>query len=92
MIGARIAKLGLRLKLGENADVVNVLSDPRYGEVWKEYYELVKREGVSRAQAMEEMRTRTTLIGAILVGVAMQMRMLCGTVGNYLDHLRYVER
>ena len=92
LIGARIAKLGLRLKLGENADAVNVLSDPRYGEVWKEYYQLVKREGVSRAQAMEEMRTRTTLIGAILVRRGDADAMLCGTVGNYLDHLRYVKR
>src|SRR5450631_1897767 len=92
LIGARIAKLGLRLKLGENADAVNVLSDPRYGEVWKEYYQLVKREGVSRAQAMEEMRTRTTLIGAILVRRGDADAMLCGTVGNYLDHLHYVKR
>jgi malate dehydrogenase (oxaloacetate-decarboxylating)(NADP+) len=92
LIEARIAKLGLRLKLGENADVVNVLSDPRYREVWKEYYQLVKREGVSRAQAMEEMRTRTTLIGAILVRRGDADAMLCGTVGNYLDHLRYVKR
>src|SRR5450631_3486898 len=92
LIGARIAKLGLRLKLGENCDAVNVLSDPRYGEVWKEYYQLVKREGVSRAQAMEEMRTRTTLIGAILVRRGDADAMLCGTVGNYLDHLHYVKR
>jgi malate dehydrogenase (oxaloacetate-decarboxylating)(NADP+) len=92
VIGARIAKLGLRLTLGENADVVNVLSDARYGEVWKEYYELVKRKGVSRAQAMEEMRTRTTLIGAILVRRGDADAMLCGTVGNYLDHLSYVKR
>jgi malate dehydrogenase (oxaloacetate-decarboxylating)(NADP+) len=92
LIGARIDKLGLRLKLGENADAVNVLSDPRYGEVWKEYYQLVKREGVSRAQAMEEMRTRTTLIGAIMVRRGDADAMLCGTVGNYLDHLRYVKR
>ena len=30
VIAARIAKLGLRLKLGDNCDGVNILDDPRY--------------------------------------------------------------
>jgi len=55
VITARIEKLGLRLKLGENCDAVNVLSDARFRDSWREYYELTKRKGVSRAQAMEEM-------------------------------------
>jgi malate dehydrogenase (oxaloacetate-decarboxylating)(NADP+) len=38
------------------------------------------------------MRSRTTLIGAILVRRGDGDAMLCGTVGNYLDHLRYVRR
>ena len=92
VIAARIEKLGLRLKLGENCDAVNVLSDARFREAWSEYYELTKRLGVSRAQAMEEMRSRTTLIGAILVRRGDADAMLCGTVGNYLEHLKYVER
>jgi malate dehydrogenase (oxaloacetate-decarboxylating)(NADP+) len=92
VIAARIEKLGLRLKLGENCDAVNVLSDARFREAWSEYYELTKRQGVSRAQAMEEMRSRTTLIGAILVRRGDADAMLCGTVGNYLEHLKYVQR
>jgi len=92
VITARIEKLGLRLKLGENCDAVNVLSDARFRDSWREYYELTKRKGVSRAQAMEEMRSRTTLIGAILVRRGDADAMLCGTVGNYLEHLKYVEQ
>ena len=92
VIAARIEKLGLRLKLGENCDAVNVLSDARFREAWREYYELTKRQGVSRAQAMEDMRSRTTLIGAILVRRGDADAMLCGTVGNYLEHLKYVQR
>ena len=92
VIAARIEKLGLRLKLGENCDAVNVLSDARFRDAWREYYELTKRLGVSRAQAMEDMRSRTTLIGAILVRRGDADAMLCGTVGNYLEHLKYVER
>jgi malate dehydrogenase (oxaloacetate-decarboxylating)(NADP+) len=41
---------------------------------------------------MEEMRNRTTLIGAILVRRGDGDAMLCGTVGNFLTHLRYVRR
>jgi malate dehydrogenase (oxaloacetate-decarboxylating)(NADP+) len=92
VIAARIDKLGLHLKLGRNAEVVNVLDDARYADAWKEYYEIAKRDGVTRAIAREEMRNRTTLIGAILVRRGDADAMLCGTSGNYGDHLKYVRR
>jgi malate dehydrogenase (oxaloacetate-decarboxylating)(NADP+) len=90
VITARIAKLGLRLKLGENCDGVNILDDPRYKETWLAYYELMRRKGVSRAQAREEMRSRPTLIGAMLLRRGEADAMLCGTHGIYAHHLRYV--
>jgi malate dehydrogenase (oxaloacetate-decarboxylating)(NADP+) len=90
IISARIQKLGLRLKLGDNCECVNVLDDPRYRDAWSEYYQLARREGVTRAKAMEEMRSRTTLIGAILVRRGDADAMLCGTLGDYPDHLKYV--
>jgi malate dehydrogenase (oxaloacetate-decarboxylating)(NADP+) len=90
VIGARIEKLGLRLKPGDNCEVVNILDDPRYREAWLEYYQVARRKGVSRSQAQEEMRSRPTLIGAMLVRRGDADAMLCGTVGNYADHLRYV--
>jgi malate dehydrogenase (oxaloacetate-decarboxylating)(NADP+) len=92
VIEMRIEKLGLRLRLGENCDVVNVLNDARYRDAWSEYYQLAKRDGVTRAQAMEEMRNRTTLIGAILLRRGDGDAMLCGTSGAYLEHLKYVRR
>ena len=92
LIAARIEKLGLRLKLGENCDGVNVLSDARFREAWSEYYELASRQGVTRALAMEEMRSRTTLIGAMLVRRGDADGMLCGTLGEYREHLKYVRR
>ena len=92
LIAARIEKLGLRLRLGENCEGVNVHNDPRFRDAWSEYYELACRDGVTRALAMEEMRSRTSLIGAVLVRRGDADAMLCGTVGNYLDHLKYVRR
>ena len=90
VINAQIAKLGLRLKLGENCDGVNILDDPRCREGVNEYHKLAYRKGVSLAQAREEMRTRSTLIAAIMVHSGHADTMLCGMVGNYADHLEYV--
>jgi malate dehydrogenase (oxaloacetate-decarboxylating)(NADP+) len=89
-INARIAKLGLRLKVGENCEVVNIQDDARHRDFASEYYQLTRRKGVSRAQAMEAMRSRPSLIAAMLVRRGDADAMLCGTLGDYADHLRYV--
>ena len=44
VIARRIETLGLRLKVGETCEVVNILSDPRYPSVVAEYYELGRRQ------------------------------------------------
>jgi malate dehydrogenase (oxaloacetate-decarboxylating)(NADP+) len=90
VINAEISKLGLRLKLSENCDGVNILDDPRCREGANEYHKIAYRKGVSLAQAREEMRTRPTLIAAMMVHLGHADTMLCGTVGNYTDHLKYV--
>jgi malate dehydrogenase (oxaloacetate-decarboxylating)(NADP+) len=90
VIAQRIDNFGLRLKLGENCEAVNILSDPRYRDVVAEYYELTKRKGVTLAVAREAMRTRPTLIGAILLGRGDVDAMLCGVTGGYAEHLRFV--
>jgi malate dehydrogenase (oxaloacetate-decarboxylating)(NADP+) len=90
VIATRIERYGLRLKLGTNVECVNVLDDPRYRDTWMEYYQLAKRKGVTRSLAQAEIRTRTTLIGTMLIRKGDADAMLCGTVGAYADHLRYV--
>jgi malate dehydrogenase (oxaloacetate-decarboxylating)(NADP+) len=89
-IATRLATFGLRLKLGETCEVVNVASDPRYRELVSEYYALMRRRGITTAIAKEEMRSRTTLIGAMLLRRGEVDAMLCGTVGTYEEHLHYV--
>src|SRR5437762_7639572 len=90
IITTRIARLGLRLKLGENCEGVNILDDPRYRDAAQQYYELARRKGVSLAQAREEMRTRSTLVAAMLLHLGDADAMLCGTLGDYRDHLKFV--
>ena len=90
VIQSRIKRLGLRLTLGRDCEGVNVLDDPRYKDYSNDYYTLARRKGVTRPQALEDMRTRPTLIGAMLVRRGDVDAMLCGTFGNFLEHLRYV--
>jgi len=90
VIAVRVERYGLRLKLGTDYECVNPMDDPRYRETWSGYYELAKRKGVTRALAQSEVRTRTSLIGAMLVQMGEADAMLCGTVGGYPDHLKYV--
>ncbi len=91
IIARRITQLGLRLKVGENCEVVNILSDPRYPAIVAEYYALGKRQGVTQATAKEAMRSRASLIAAMLLRRGDVDAMLCGVVGTYDEHLRYVE-
>jgi malate dehydrogenase (oxaloacetate-decarboxylating)(NADP+) len=90
VIAARIERYGLRLQLGSDVEVVNILDDPRYRDTWMEYFNIARRKGVSRGQAQIEIRTRTTLVGAMLVRQGDAAAMLCGTVGGYAGHLRYI--
>jgi malate dehydrogenase (oxaloacetate-decarboxylating)(NADP+) len=90
IIAARIQKLGLRLNLGRDCDGVNILDDTRYRDYWTEYYQLARRKGVTRREAMEEMRSRPTLVAAMLVHRGDADAMLCGTGSNSSDHVRFV--
>ncbi len=90
IIASRIQKLGLRLTLGGDCDGVNILDDTRYRDYWTEYYQLARRKGVTRREAMEEIRSRPTLVAAMLVHRGDADAMLCGTGSNSPDHVRFV--
>ncbi|NRF65872.1 NADP-dependent malic enzyme [Aquincola sp. S2] len=90
VISHRLAEYGLRLKPGVDCEIVN-LQDPKvYGDAADDYFELKRREGVSRAVARVEMRSRCSLLAAMLVRQGRADAMLCGTFGSYAEHLRHV--
>ncbi|HVE48584.1 MAG TPA: NADP-dependent malic enzyme [Casimicrobiaceae bacterium] len=88
----RIARYGLRLKLGANVEVINPDYDPRYRDYWTEYHRLTQRRGVSQQYAKIEMRRRQTLIGAMLMHRGEADGMICGTYGTHDVHLRYIDQ
>src|SRR3984893_633590 len=92
VIGARIQSLGLRLKPGNDCDIVSFESDARYHAAWREYYRLVRRSGVTQALAKEAVRNRSTLVAAMLLRRGDVDSMLCGTSGAFYDHLKYLRQ
>jgi malate dehydrogenase (oxaloacetate-decarboxylating)(NADP+) len=90
VVERHLAKCGLRVRAGEHFELVNPDSDPRYKELWHDYYELMCRKGIGVEYAKREMRRRTTLIGAMLVRHGYADGMLCGTFGKHSLHLRYI--
>ena len=91
VVEQRIAKLGLRIRAGEHFELVNPESDSRYREYCNEYHRLMQRQGITPDAAKREMRRRNTLIAAMMVRMGSADAMLCGTVSQPLNHLRYID-
>ncbi|HXF67936.1 MAG TPA: NADP-dependent malic enzyme [Burkholderiales bacterium] len=91
VVQMRIERLGLRLRMGEDFELVDPNNDPRYREYSAAYHRLAERRGVTPQIARLEMRRRYTLIGAMLVHMGAADAMLCGVVGRYDSHLRFID-
>lgn len=92
VIDMRLKKLGLQIEAGKDFEVVNNESDPRFNEYWNEYYQLMKRRGVSQEQARRAVIGNPTLIAAIMLLRGEADAMICGTIGNYHEHYDIVEK
>jgi malate dehydrogenase (oxaloacetate-decarboxylating)(NADP+) len=93
VIEARIAKAGLRLKLGQDVECVNPESDTRFRTYWETYHRMMGRHGITPEAAKAAVRRSNTLIGALSVHLGDADAMLCGLVGRFdqhLDHIRNV--
>jgi len=90
VISKRLESLGLRLRLDEDVEVVNPESDPRYEDYWRGYHDLMKRSGVSPDVARTTIRTNTTVIASMMLKRGEADAMICGTYGQYENHLRHV--
>jgi malate dehydrogenase (oxaloacetate-decarboxylating)(NADP+) len=86
----RIKELDLRLKLGENVEVCDPQSDPRYNEYWKLYHSLMCRKGIAPEYARTVVRTRTSVIGALMLKRGEVEAMICGTMGRFTRHFGHI--
>ncbi len=90
VIEARIAKAGLRIRLGHDVECVNPESDARFRQYWEAYHRLMGRDGVTPEAAKAAVRRSNTLIGALSVHLGDADAMLCGLVGRFDQHLDHV--
>jgi len=89
-VAKRIASLGLRIKADRDFELVNPEADPRFPEYWRRYHRIMQRRGVTPEGARELVRTRPTVIGALMLQRGEAEAMLCGTNGGYSNHWREV--
>ena len=92
VIEQNVERFGLRIKPGEDFEIINPESDSRYRAYWSEYYRLTQRMGVSQQYAKIEMRSKQTLIGAMMIHMGDADGMLCGMFGTHGLHRHYVDQ
>jgi malate dehydrogenase (oxaloacetate-decarboxylating)(NADP+) len=92
VVKMRLKRLGLRLRVDEDFELVDPEDDPRYREYWTLYHSLMERSGVTPDRARQIVRTRNTVIAALMVKRGEADAMLGGMVGRYHRQLEYVEQ
>ncbi|HLS58288.1 MAG TPA: NADP-dependent malic enzyme [Paracoccaceae bacterium] len=90
VVETRIEREGLTLKADRDFELVNPESDARFREYWTCYHSLMRRRGVTPDLAKTIIRTNTTAIAGVMVRRGEADSMICGTVGQYQWHLRYI--
>jgi malate dehydrogenase (oxaloacetate-decarboxylating)(NADP+) len=89
-IEARIKQFGLRLSPGATCDIVDPQDTKIHERAAASYYERKKRYGVSKALALAEMRSNSTLLAATLLATGIGDAMLCGAIGPTSQHIATV--
>jgi malate dehydrogenase (oxaloacetate-decarboxylating)(NADP+) len=90
VIEARLAKAGLRIKLGVDVECVNPEDDARFRQYWETYHRLMGRHGVSIDAAKAAVRRSNTTIAALMLKLGDADAMLCGLVGRFDVHLEHI--
>ena len=92
VIELRLDRAGIQLRAGRDFEICNPDDDPRYRDYWETYHEIMQRRGITPDLARTILRTNTTAIGAIMVHRGEAESLICGSFGQYLWHLNYVEQ
>ncbi|WP_421783315.1 NADP-dependent malic enzyme [Kiloniella litopenaei] len=90
VVQMRMDKVGIKLKVGKDFEIINPQDDPRYNDYWTTYHSLMERKGISPETAKVIVRTRNTVIAALAVYRGDADAMICGVTGGYHRHLKHV--
>ncbi len=89
VVHMRIERLGLRLEEGRDFELTNPQNDPRYREYWTLYHRLLARKGITPDTAKTIVRTRPSVIAALMVYRGEADAMIAGVVGRFPKQLDY---
>ncbi len=90
VIERRIAKLGLRMQAGSDFELVNINLDPRFDDYWQTYHARNARNGITVDAAKNLVRSRPTLVAALMVERGEADALICGIVGRFHKKLGYL--
>ena len=90
VIERRIGKLGLRMRAGVDFELCNINGDPRFNDYWRHYHARNERNGITEDAAKNLVRSRPTLVAALMVERGDADALICGLVGRFHKKLGYL--
>lgn len=92
VIDVRLRRAGLRLKIGDELEVVDPGNDKRFHDYWSTYHQIMGRRGVSPEKARLIIRSEPTVIAALMVQKGDADALIAGTTGAYTQHRTHLEQ
>ncbi|HNG51328.1 MAG TPA: NADP-dependent malic enzyme, partial [Plasticicumulans sp.] len=89
-IAERLEQLSLHVKMDEDFDVIDFRDHPHYEACWQEYHRLLARRGMTIENARQRVRTRPTVLGALLVRLGLADTVICGMQTRYRRQLEHM--
>lgn len=90
VVKSRIEKIGIDLTIGKDFELVNPQDDVRYREYWQLYLDIMQRNGVTPDIAKAVVRTRSSVIAALMVERGEADAMLAGLTGRFPKVLNHI--
>jgi malate dehydrogenase (oxaloacetate-decarboxylating)(NADP+) len=90
VIAQRIERMGLRLVADRDFELCNIENDPRFKDYWTLYHQLLQRRGVTPDSAKAIVRSRPSVIAALMVLRGEADALICGLIGRYQKKLGYL--
>ncbi len=90
VVATRIERLGLRMEIGTDFELVDPENDSRYKDYWQTYHKIMARRGITPSHAKATVRTNTTVIGALFVHKGEADGLITGTVGRHHKHVQRI--
>jgi malate dehydrogenase (oxaloacetate-decarboxylating)(NADP+) len=92
VVNAKIKDIGLRLEQGRDFDLIDPHDEALIRSAVEDHYQLARRKGGSRERIDRAMRSNNSLLAATMLRLGRADGMLCGTHGDYSEHLECVSK